>query len=239
MKNLFYIAVIAVLVAGCGKEEKEEKQYDIALSAEELAIHYDETAQLDIVHIVEDTENFDFVFTSSDTNIVKVDNDGMVYGVAVGEATITLTANGHKCSANCGVKIVPYSTLFEEPFFRYDATYSEVKSMLRPEDILRDMGTNKDIYVKWKSPVDSIRFNFNSNKFYGTSLYIDLSDDDKFNEALLFLTERYSNGKQYEIRDRSTRWYYYRNAHKLNAEVGIAKGSAQYINIVYAVIFDD
>ncbi|MEG2507584.1 MAG: Ig-like domain-containing protein, partial [Longicatena sp.] len=52
------------------------------------------------------TETYEFVWTSSDNSICTVDQNGMVTGVGVGSAVITVTLKGTTFSATANVEVI-------------------------------------------------------------------------------------------------------------------------------------
>ena len=55
MKNLTLLLAAALLLAGCGRKEKDLPCYDLALSKAQISMHYDQTDTLAVVHLVEET----------------------------------------------------------------------------------------------------------------------------------------------------------------------------------------
>jgi hypothetical protein len=192
MKNLFIL--LALLLTACAEKET----YTISLSEQAIALHYDETAQVEIIYETENAQSLEYLFVSSDTNVVKVDNSGVIYGVAVGEAVITAKAGNNKCNAECRVTVVPYSTLYEEPFFKDGATLEEVKQHINTDKITseRIFPQGFEIFCKGESPVDSLEF------YAGNLVGLDYSavhikkKEENLQEAILFLTERYGVGNE-------------------------------------------
>lgn len=50
-------------------------------------------------------QSLEYVFISSDENVVKVENNGLVYGIKEGTAVITVTEKGSGLSAKCSVTV--------------------------------------------------------------------------------------------------------------------------------------
>jgi len=230
MKKLTII-FCAALLCSCAKERTP--RYDLALSLDSIAMHYDQTDTLAVVHVVAETATLNFVFASSDTNVVKVDDGGVVSGVSVGNATVTATATNGTAEAKCEVTIVPYSNMYVEPPFKWNMTYNEAKALIAPEDLLNDMGNGKDLYARWIPPVDSIRYNFSGGVFSGTSLYIDLSTNFLFNEAVLFVKERC--GTDCEVRQGYGTNCSFQNRHDSKCEIHVCRYGGGLISLVYAV----
>lgn len=50
-------------------------------------------------------QSLEYVFVSSDENVVKVENNGLIYGIKEGMAVITVTEKGSGLSAQCSVTV--------------------------------------------------------------------------------------------------------------------------------------
>ncbi len=78
-----------------------------------------ETATLTATAAPSNATNKSVTWTSSNTAVATVDNNGLVTAVANGTATITATANdGSNVSASCAVTISPYDITSNDIFFR-------------------------------------------------------------------------------------------------------------------------
>ena len=80
----------------------------ITLNHTELTLEVGASVQLDVYTTPENADNKDVVWTSSDENIVKVDETGLVTYVSAGTATITAASvDGSNLSATCVVVTQP------------------------------------------------------------------------------------------------------------------------------------
>lgn len=77
----------------------------ISLNKTETSIRVNQTETLIAIILPENATNKNIVWTSSDSNIVTVDN-GIIYGVKEGTATITATAVDNSISASCTVNVL-------------------------------------------------------------------------------------------------------------------------------------
>ena len=234
MKNTTLLLLASALLFSCAKERDNTPRYELALSKAEISMHFDQTDSLAVVHVADETLLLDFVFTSSDTNVVQVSNYGVVSGISVGTATITASATNGTASATCSVTIVPYSNMYVEPPFKWDMTRTEALNHIAEGDLLRVI-SGGDIYAKWITPVDSIRYNFdNLGVFFGTGLYIDISTDLLSDEAMLFVRER--SGTDYRMSDDGR--HVFQSRHDSNLEIRVRRraGSDGRISIVYGVV---
>ena len=76
----------------------------IAMENESLSLEVDEEKQLKYVVIPQEAANQEVIWTSSDENIVKVDNNGKVKGTSTGKVTVTVTMAGK--TATCEVTVI-------------------------------------------------------------------------------------------------------------------------------------
>ena len=78
----------------------------LAFSAAEVSIEQDEEKQLEAILLPKET-TFPLTYSSSDNNIATISETGVVKGVSVGRATITVTCDSY--SATCEVEVLPIS----------------------------------------------------------------------------------------------------------------------------------
>lgn len=83
----------------------ENIEVKLTLNADEIMLSNKETQTLTVTV----TENItdDIVFTSSDSSIASVDENGVITANAPGNAVITVTINGTEISAQCEVRVNP------------------------------------------------------------------------------------------------------------------------------------
>ncbi len=80
----------------------------ISLNKESESLKVGETMQLEETVLPEDATNKTVTWTSSNVEIATVDANGKVTAVALGDATITVTANdGSKAEASCKISVIP------------------------------------------------------------------------------------------------------------------------------------
>lgn len=82
------------------------KVQDVELSETELTLGVGDTRQLVAKITPENASNTDLTWESSDASKVKVDQDGFVYAVEAGTATITVTSDDNdKVTATCAITV--------------------------------------------------------------------------------------------------------------------------------------
>ena len=114
----------------------------INLSLDKTTINKNETTKLKIEILPEEAKNQKITFSSSNPNIISVDQNGNIFGVSSGEATITAIAeNGVKGSITLNVysKVEEIKLDIENLTLQEGESYN-LKATIYPED-----ATNKNI----------------------------------------------------------------------------------------------
>ena len=89
--------------------------------------------------------NYAIVWTSSDTNVVKVDDTGRVYAVSAGNAIITATLSGElPVSSSCEVTVYPNKSVSIQPI--KDATIKVVNGKL--VGVLPDANSVEEVFAQ-------------------------------------------------------------------------------------------
>lgn len=80
----------------------------ITLSQENLAIRKNHTAQLSAIVAPTDATNASFIWSSTNEDVAKVSEDGVISAIAPGDAVIKATSqDGSQVDASCQVKVLP------------------------------------------------------------------------------------------------------------------------------------
>ena len=80
----------------------------ISLSQENLAIRKNHTAQLSAIVAPTDATNASFIWSSTNEDVAKVSEDGVISAIAPGDAVIKATSqDGSQVEASCQVKVLP------------------------------------------------------------------------------------------------------------------------------------
>lgn len=80
----------------------------ITLSQENLAIRKNHTAQLSAIVSPTDATNASFIWSSTNEDVAKVSEDGVISAIAPGDAVIKATSqDGSQVEASCQVKVLP------------------------------------------------------------------------------------------------------------------------------------
>ena len=130
------------------------KATSISLDKNEVSLKPTQTVVLTETIQPYDTSNKKVTWSSSDDNIAKVDTNGLVTAIAVGEATITATTtDGSNLTASCQVTVVP--TLAVSIEVTPNSVEAEENSEVQLSvNILPENATYKS--VEWSSSNDVI-----------------------------------------------------------------------------------
>ncbi len=88
--SLFSILLLVILILGLSSPSVEE----VALSKSTLSLLVDESTSVSYTITPADAEGGDVTWTSSNTAVAKVDNNGRIWGIGEGTCTITITIDG-------------------------------------------------------------------------------------------------------------------------------------------------
>ena len=130
------------------------KATSISLDKNEVSLKPTQTVVLTETIQPYDTSNKKVTWSSSDDNIAKVDTNGLVIAIAVGEAIITATTtDGSNLSATCKVTVVP--TLAEIiTLDKTEISFEATETATLVATVLPELTTNKS--VTWKSSNEAI-----------------------------------------------------------------------------------
>ena len=126
----------------------------IALDKTEIVFEATEVETLVATVLPELTTNKSVVWSSSDTSVAIVDENGVVTAIAVGEAVVSaMTTDGSNLSATCKVSVVP--TLAESIVIDpIEVSMEAIETTTLSVAILPELATDKS--VVWKSSDENI-----------------------------------------------------------------------------------
>jgi uncharacterized protein YjdB/serine/threonine protein kinase len=108
---LLYIIIGSSMVLanknGTAKEPQRVMLESLAMAAEELTMQETESQKLRLTVSPDDAEMINVLWTSDNTDVVSVSQDGEVTALAAGTATITVTAEDGSKSASCKITVEP------------------------------------------------------------------------------------------------------------------------------------
>lgn len=150
MKKIGYLMLVLLIIqtVGCSSISLDS----IVVDPVELILEVNETQQLTLATIPEDADVDDIVWSSSDSQVAEVDQNGNITAIAPGTATITAAANNGEKTAVCTVTVpsVPVSGLSmdETLYVRVGSAYQ-----ITPEIF---PGNATDKRVSWSSSAEDI-----------------------------------------------------------------------------------
>lgn len=104
MKKIFYLIILVTLFCTCTRDEVVSS---ITLSDSKLSLEIDQIHQLTVKHSPSHLSTPNYLWTSSNNEIVKVDRNGNITALDIGEAIISVEAEGLLLSAKCNVIVNP------------------------------------------------------------------------------------------------------------------------------------
>lgn len=128
------------------KEVPEKQIEKIDITAEKTTINKGETIKLKVEILPEEAKDHEIIYSSSDNNVIQVDNSGNVLGLRSGKATITVKAKENNVSASIDINVyTPVSDIIlkEEEIFMQKEEEVQINPVILPSD-----ASNKNINFK-------------------------------------------------------------------------------------------
>lgn len=186
MRKLYLFLFLAALSVSCSKDKEAEPA--IVLSDSDLKLHYDDTHQFALTKGTEAVSATTFKWTSSDTIVGKVDQNGKFTGRRIGQTTIKAASTDGKTTLQSKVTIDPYSTLCVEPVTDFKANQAAVKAKEKRTVLQEDTATI--VYKPENAKLRGVAYGFRKNALIQSAL-IFTESKAVLDEAALFLAERY------------------------------------------------
>ncbi|MDD2299012.1 MAG: Ig-like domain-containing protein [Fermentimonas sp.] len=102
--SVFIVALISFV--SCEKEEEFIKVTDISININSVIIVEGDTLMINAMVVPSNASNKNLSWSSSNDNIVTVDNSGLISAKNVGEATITVSTQDGNRSAVVSIKVI-------------------------------------------------------------------------------------------------------------------------------------
>ncbi|MGV8093860.1 MAG: Ig domain-containing protein [Mangrovibacterium sp.] len=109
MKKLMFALLLSGVLMGCSKDD-EVIVTSVQLDKNTLELRINETYQFKVFYSPIDADEPNYSWSSSNDQVLSVNNGGKVTALSVGEATITVkatTQQGNTLTANCQVEVLP------------------------------------------------------------------------------------------------------------------------------------
>lgn len=183
-KQLLTLLTLAVILTSCSKKESEPKY---SLDKATLELNYDKEHQFVIKQGTKDIDESEFEWTSTDETVGEVSASGLFQAHKIGETTIK--AVGPKGTLTSVVKITPYSTLCAEPYVKFGASLSLVKSKETRTLLKEDIDA---LYYKGENAkIINVLYGFTDNSLEAIFLIFPNSEA-VVKEVAKFFDERYT-----------------------------------------------
>lgn len=106
MKRIISLSLIVFFViVSCKKEDLTIKEISITTKSETITI--EEKLKLEVKHTPENLPAPEYIWRSSQSNIVKVYADGTIEGLKIGESVITVSTKDNLLKSECVIKVLP------------------------------------------------------------------------------------------------------------------------------------
>ncbi|NRF40464.1 Ig-like domain-containing protein [Pedobacter foliorum] len=183
-KQLLALLALAMILTSCSKKDPEPK-YSLDQTA--LELNYDKKHQFVIKLGSKDIEESEFKWSLSDETVGFVSASGLFNAYRIGKTTIK--AVGANVTLTSVVTIAPYSTLCAEPYIKYGATKSTVKS--KETRTLQDETATALYYRGENAKIKNALYGFDNNLLQ--SMVLVFADTEAVvKESIKFFSERYT-----------------------------------------------
>ncbi|RYZ94664.1 MAG: hypothetical protein EOP47_27415 [Sphingobacteriaceae bacterium] len=192
MKKFIPLAIIALMiVSACKKDNKKDNKnknrsnYQIDTLA--VSLHFDEKYQFKLKQGSTDAAAGNATWTTSNNIVGEVNNNGLFTAKTIGLVTVKAATDVNTVESL--VTIIPYTTLYTEPFFEANANIATTKG--RETRTLEYEDATGLIYTGENASIRSVIYLFEGNKMTSASVLF-ANSPPVINEAKLFLSERYA-----------------------------------------------
>lgn len=173
MKKLLLFVACAIIAMSCTDDQKKSK-----LSPSEMELKFLKTQQINTDGAAASN------WSSSDTYVASVSNDGLVTAMHIGQAVISATVDGKK--QTCKVTVTPTFNSFLEPFTDWGASKANIKQKEK-----RTLESEDDETLTYKEPrTNGLLYLFENDKLTVSGVVLPLLFDPE--ELVTFLSERHT-----------------------------------------------
>lgn len=214
MKKILFVwaFVWPMMFTSCDKDDNKEEP--LALSTNHISFNAEDSEEI--------VTNKEVNWSSENTFVAEVGENGLVAGKHVGETIVTAVAQtGEK--ADCEIEVLPLYSTFKEPVFQFGASRATIKS--KESRTLLQEKTTTLFYKGEKSAIEGVIYLFENNKMTSVAVAVSFS---KTEEVTKFLLERYQPiGKENDI-------YLFINNELRKADMGIGLSvQDDYLMVMY------
>ncbi|MBR8726016.1 hypothetical protein [Bacteroides pyogenes] len=191
-QEVLLVLVVLFFFSSCSKSEDERKT--IILNKSEVKLLHGQTFQIEASGV-----EGKLVFAAENGMIAKVDENGLVTGVVIGETDILIKDSGSTATAKCHVVVKPRIKFIPEPYLGFGDSFEKVKEIVTNEDPDRIIVGGIKITenrIAISRDIDGIKYvygySFEDNKLKSSMILYDAkSYYSKLSSLLDFISERY------------------------------------------------
>lgn len=182
-KQLLTLLALAMILTSCSKKDPEPVY---SLDKTTLELNYDKDHQFAIKLGSKDIDESEFKWSSSDETVGFVSASGLFNAYRIGKTTIK--AVGTNATLTSVITIAPYSAICAEPYIKYGATKSTVKS--KETRTLQDETATALYYRGENAKIKNALYGFDNNLL--KSMVLVFADTEAVvKESIKFFSERY------------------------------------------------
>lgn len=168
-----------LMITACKKDI--DKVETLTMDKSEITLRHDSSLQLAVI------PNQICIWTSSDTNVAKVTQTGLVTGVRLGNAKISAKAVSGLL-AECDVNLEATYYIYAEPYFKYGESVDYVKGM-ETRTLILENSTGLS-YSGENSNVISVIYFFQEDSLVAADVMLNTAEISSI-QVKKFLDERY------------------------------------------------
>lgn len=182
MKKIL-VLLLSIIIVSC-----TEKEQFVTLVESDVTLFFDGSKQLTVTYSSDEMKSKSYLYTSTDTTVVRVSSTGFVNGVSLGTAKVKIATPDGKYSDECNFKVNPKSILYKEPNKSFGSSISIIKST-ESRTLIKEDATSL-IYTDADSDVRYLIYLFENNQLE-YSLVLLTENTLVATEVVTFLMERY------------------------------------------------
>lgn len=186
--NLAYVILsFSILILSCSREEPQDST--ISMNPAELTLDYQTTFQLEASFNRDGYNPSDFIWETSNEDIVSIGQNGMITGERVGTATITVLTNDRQFSGTSQVTVTPTIFLYQEPLLNFRENKAFIRSnenrplLNEGDEFLLFRGENNYIF--------GVGYEFNNTLYFRSLAILNIQSEEEFETLFNFLEQRY------------------------------------------------
>lgn len=181
------VLLLSILIFSCNREEPQDS--NITMNPAELEIDYQETFQLEAIFNRDGYNPSDFIWETSNENIISLGRNGMITGERAGTATVTVLSNDRQFSATSVVTVNPTNFLYQEPLF----DFRENKAFIKANENRRLLDEEEEylIFEGENINIHGVVYEFENSLYDLSVALLNLDSEDQLETLFEFLEQRY------------------------------------------------